>query len=82
MKYRIADTPNPRQWPIGKLLTVGEAAQLLEVNANNMALRSRRAVVLVSQGFRMEIIHEAGDRWADDDDLNEGKGWRPGETTP
>jgi hypothetical protein len=82
MKYRIADTPNPRQWPIGRLLTIGEAAQLLEVNAGKMAARSRAALALVSQGFRIEIIHEAGDRRADDDDLNEGTGWRPGEIAP
>lgn len=61
MKFRISETPNPNLWPLGKRLTLEEAAQLLENDLVEMALRSRMASAMEDQGFRFEIERESGD---------------------
>lgn len=67
MNFRISISPDPSQWPIGDVLTLGEAAQLLEVEASRLAARGRQNSAILEQGFRLRAIPEAGEfEWRDD----------------
>ena len=61
VKFKITETPDESQWPSGKMLTLEEAAQLLEFVAAEMKILSAMASAVEDQGFRMEIIREKGD---------------------
>jgi hypothetical protein len=60
VKFKITETPDASQWPIGTLMTL-EQAHLLEFDAALMKTRSTMASAMEDQGFRKEIIREEGD---------------------
>ncbi|OAI56756.1 hypothetical protein AYO49_00575 [Verrucomicrobiaceae bacterium SCGC AG-212-N21] len=61
MKFRITQSPDVIGYSSGTVLTLEQAAQLLELNAKEMAVRSRMAAAVMDQGFRFEIEREPGD---------------------
>lgn len=61
MKFHISISPDPLQWPIGNVLSLSEAAQLLEVDAAQLAARSRLEPAILEQGFRLRAIPEPHD---------------------
>jgi hypothetical protein len=69
MKFRIAQTPDPEDYPLGTVLTLEQAAQLLEYDAREMTVHSRMADAVEDQGLRLEIERESGD-------------WQPTDTMP
>ena len=65
MKFIIAESPNPTLWPAGKVLTFRKAAQLLRMDAADMALLCHTATHVRDQGFCLEVRKDARDESQD-----------------
>jgi hypothetical protein len=58
MRFIIAETPNPTTWPVGKVLTLEVAAELLRLNPSDMTLLCENAARVREHGFCLEV-HKA-----------------------
>lgn len=60
MNFRIIKTPDTRRYPLGTILSLNEAAQLMEVNAAQLKVRSRFAAAMRDDvaGVKLEILHD------------------------
>jgi hypothetical protein len=70
MKFRISQTPDATDYPVGTVLELEQVAQLLELDAGVMRRRSMMAAAFMDQGFRFEIEREPGD-WQPEDDTED-----------
>ena len=61
MKFIIAQSPNPRTWPVGKVLTLETAAELLRLKAADITLLCQNAARVREQGFCLEVQKNAKD---------------------
>jgi hypothetical protein len=55
MKFIIAESPNPRIWPVGKVLTLEIAAELLRLKVADITLLCQNAARVREQGFCLEV---------------------------
>ena len=58
MKFLVAESKHPKLAPVGSILTLEQAAQLLELNASEMAQRSKTAAAVYSPdvGILLEVV--------------------------
>jgi hypothetical protein len=70
MVFTVSQTPDPVRWPVGALLSLDEAAQLLKVSASEMMTRSRMAAALSHDGIRL-VIKRGYDEWEPDSEACE-----------
>lgn len=61
MKFKITKKPRGSSLELGKVLTIDEAAQLLELNAATMRRRSSMAAAVSCDGVTLEIVPEEGE---------------------
>ena len=59
LTFIVTETPDPKLAKVGAQLTLDEAAQLLELNAQEMFTRAYLAAELRCCGFRFRIVRDS-----------------------
>jgi hypothetical protein len=59
MTFTIEASPNPALWPIGRTLTLEDAAELLRMTPPDLTLLSAHACRVREEGFCLEVKREA-----------------------
>jgi integrase len=58
LSFRVDEKPAASEVPVGKLLSLVDAAQLLEVNASDLAARSETAATVTCDGYLLAVRRE------------------------